>query len=342
MLRKFLIAILAIALLVAAFFIKTLRDAGEFKTIEPHFKGTKTFISGIIGAEDITIDFENNTAIISADDRFATLHGRHERGMIYALNLNEPASKPFVLIDSIHPHGISLYQSPQGHFIYVVNHDKGKHSILLYHGKNLVRTFQDSAFILSPNDVVAVDERRFYFTNDHGSHTHIGKKLEDYFQLKKSNVIYFDGENYSIAADNIAYANGINMSRDGKEVYVASTIAGSVQVYDRDSASGKLMLKDEIFLKTGIDNIELDEEGNLWVACHPKLLTFVRHANDTSKLSPSQVFKLSKNASGKFSAKEIFLSKGDDLSASSVAAVTGNTMLIGSVMDEGILRCEIK
>ncbi len=342
MLRKFLIAILAIALLIAAFFIKTLRDAGEFKTIEPHFQGTKNFIPGFTGAEDITIDHENNTALISADNRFATLHGQDGHGMIYALNLNEPDAKPFMLIDSIHPHGISLYHSPQGHFIYVVNHDKAKHSIVLYHGQSLVRAFQDSAFILSPNDVVAIDEKRFYFTNDHGSHTNIGRKLEDYFQLKKSNVIYFDGEKYSIAAENIAYANGINMSRDGKEVYVASTIAGSVQVYDREAASGKLTLKDEILLKTGTDNIELDEQGNLWVACHPKLLTFVQHANDTSKLSPSQVFKLTKNANGKFVVEEVFLSKGDDLSGSSVAAVMGNTMLIGSVLDEGILRCELK
>lgn len=342
MLRKLLIALLAIALLAAAFLIKTYSDAGEFKTILPHFAGTKTFLPGIIGAEDITIDFENNTAIISADDRYATIHGGKGRGMICALNLDEPGSKPFILIDSIHPHGISLYPSRQGHFIYVVNHDTGVHSILLFQGQNLVKTFRDSQFILSPNDVVAVDEKRFYFTNDHGSHTRIGRKLEDYLQLKKSNVIYFDGEKYSIAADGIAYANGINMSRDGKEVYVASTIAGSVQVYDRDVASGKLTLKNEIFLKTGTDNIEVDEAGNLWVACHPQLLTFLQHANDTSKLSPSQVFKLTKNAGGKFTAEEIFLSKGDDLSGSSVAAVAGNTMLIGSVMDEGILWCALK
>lgn len=342
MLRKIIIGFITITILVAAWFIKTLRDAGEFKTIEPHFAGTKTFIPDIVGAEDITIDHENNTAIISSDDRFATLHGQDGRGMIYVLNLNEPGSKPFALIDSIHPHGISLYHSPEGHFIYAVNHDKGKHSILLYQGQNLVSTFQDSTFILSPNDVVAVDEKRFYFTNDHGSHTSFGRKLEDYFQLKKSNVIYFDGGKYSIAADNIAYANGINMSSDDKEVYVASTIGGSVLVYDRDAASGKLTLKDEIILKTGTDNIELDEQGNLWVACHPKLLTFVQHANDTSKFSPSQIFKLTKNANGKFVAAEIFLSKGIDLSGSSVAAVSGNTMLIGSVLDEGILRCALK
>lgn len=342
MLKKILAAAFLIALLFAAFLIKTYRDAGQFKNIEPHFSGTKTFIPGIIGAEDITIDFKNQIAFISADDRFATLHGSAGEGGIYALTLDQPASKPVMFISNIHPHGISFYPSPQGYYLYAVNHDKGKHSIHLYHGLDFVHSYEDSVFIISPNDVVAVDENRFYFTNDHGSHSNIGKKLEDYLQLKKSNVIYFDGEKYSVAADGIAYANGINISRDGKEVYVASTIAGSVQVYNRDVASGRLTLKDEIFLKTGTDNIELDEQGNLWVACHPQLLTFVQHANDTSKLSPSQVFKLTKHAQGKFEAEEVFLSKGDDLSGSSVAAVAGNTMLIGSVLDEGILHCELK
>ena len=36
------------------FILKTLSDAGEFKTLDPHFSGDCLPISGVVGAEDIT------------------------------------------------------------------------------------------------------------------------------------------------------------------------------------------------------------------------------------------------------------------------------------------------
>lgn len=363
MLKKILIAASVALVLLVAWILKTISDAGEFKTITPYFNGTTTLLNGFVGAEDITIDHETQLAYISTDDRFAILHGDQNRGgrlcIVSLQDSNAVSICGTIGIAKINPHGISFFKKKGAEYLYAVNHTDGKHSILLFqkayntltrsvlphhygYSFKLLKTHEDTTFMLSPNDVLAVDTNKFYFTNDHGSRSKSGKMVEDYLQQKKSNVVYFDGKNYSIAADNIAYANGINMSRDGKELYVASTIGQNVLIYDRDIATGKLTLKDEVVLNTGVDNIELDEHGNLWVACHPQLLTFMQHTKDTSTYAPSQVFKLSKNAEGKFTAEEIFLSKGDDLSGSSVAAVSGNVMLIGSVMDNGILRCEMK
>lgn len=363
MLKKILIAGGVVLVLLVGWILKTINDAGEFKMIKPHFNGSVTFLSGHVGAEDITIDHNAGLAYISTDDRFAVLQGDENRGgrlcIVSLQDSNAVSICGTTGIAKINPHGISFFSKDGTDFLYAVNHTDGNHSILLFqktfntltrsvlprhygYSFKLIKTHKDTSFLLSPNDVLAVDTNKFYFTNDHGSRTKLGKTIEDYLQQRKSNVVYFDGEKYSIAADNIAYANGINMSRDGKEVYVASTIGGSILIYERDAGNGNLALKDEVVLKTGVDNIELDEHGNLWVACHPQLLTFVQHTKDTSNYAPSQVFKLSKNAEGKFTAEEIFLSKGDDLSGSSVAAVSGKVMLIGSVMDNGILNCELK
>ena len=41
------------------------------------------------------------------------------------------------------------------------------------------------------------------------------------------------------------------------------------------------------------------------------------------------------------SVSEIYMNLGDEISASSVAAVSGNLMLIGSVFEEHILRCKL-
>lgn len=337
-------------LLIGGLVIKTLSDAGEFKKTEPHFYGKVSMISGITGGEDITIDHGKRIAYISADDRFATLNGRKGFGGFYALYLDNPDLPPILVKripeNEIHPHGISYYKTKEGQaYLYAVDHAGGKHSILLFQFQDdttlaLLKTFADSSFIISPNDVAAVDEHRFFFTNDHGSASDFGKMMEDYLQLAKSNVVYFDGKEYSAMAEKIAYANGINISHDGKEIYVAACIGKRILVYDHEMTSGKLSLQTEIDLNTGVDNIELDESGNLWVACHPQLLTFVKHARDTSRLAPSQVIKITKDSNGNFLPQEIFLNKGEEISASSVAAVAGNILLIGPVLDNVILRCE--
>lgn len=339
-------------LLIAGFVVNTLKDAGEFKKIEPHFNGSVSKISGIVGGEDITIDHEKRIAYISADDRFATLNGRKGLGGFYALYLDSPARSPILVKrtpeNEIHPHGISYFKTPGGQaYLYAVDHTGGRHSILLFQflddtTLSLLRTFADSPLIISPNDVAAVDEHRFFFTNDHGSHSKLGKTFEEYLQLAKSNVVYFDGKEFSIAAEKLAYANGINISRDRRELYVAACIGKRILVYDHEISSGKLSFKKEINLNTGVDNIELDESGNLWVACHPQLLTFVKHAKDTSRLAPSQVIKIKKESNGNFILEEIYLNQGEEISASSVAAVAGNTLLIGAVLDNHILRCELR
>ena len=61
-----------IAVVILCFVIKSLNDAGEFKSIVPHFEGECVSIPGVMGAEDITV-LKNGTAVISCDDRRKTL-----------------------------------------------------------------------------------------------------------------------------------------------------------------------------------------------------------------------------------------------------------------------------
>jgi arylesterase/paraoxonase len=101
-------------------------------------------------------------------------------------------------------------------------------------------------------------------------------------------------------------------------------------------------LRQRIDLGTGVDNIELDEDGHLWIGAHPKLLTFVKHAKDLGVLSPSQVLKVALGEDGRFRVDEIFLNDGEALSGSSVASVFQNTLLVGSVYDKRFLMCTLR
>lgn len=334
---------LVILLFVLAFLLRTLWNSGFFTKIEPHFEGKVIEIKGFNGAEDITIDKTTGLALISS--------GRFDEnapnGKIYLLNLKEEAPKPVSLTDSLpfddfHPHGISLYQSPDGEkLLFVVNHKKSlETSIEIFRFTDSALVYKESIsndLFVSPNDIVGVGARQFYLTNDHDEKKSSWRSKKDLLQIPMGNVCYFDGTKASIMADGFLYANGINVSQDGKKVFVAATTGKKIIVFDRDIASGKLKENTDIPIN-GADNIEVDESGDLWIGCHPKLLAFLGHSKDHSKFSPSEVIKISLEGE-KPVLESIYLNDGTPLSGSSVGAVWRNKMLIGSVFGDKVLLC---
>ena len=337
---------LGIVVIIVFFVGRTLINAGFFTKIEPHFDGTATEIGGFEGAEDITIDKETGLALISSND----FNDNTLNGAIFLLNLNENVPKPIKLttnlpFDDFHPHGISLFKPNNGtKKLFVVNHRKAGNFIEIFQftDSTLVHleSISDPLFI-SPNDIVGVGERMFYLTNDHDEVMSNWRAKKDLLQIPMGNVCYFDGKKASILADGFLYANGINVSLDGKKLFAAATSGQKIRVFDRDVSTGILTESDEIAIK-GADNIELDEVGNLWVGCHPKLLAFLAHSKDHTKLSPSEIIKIDYKSKGNYSLKSIYLNDGKPVSASSVGAVFGDKLLIGTVFENKVLFCTMK
>ena len=191
-----------------------------------------------------------------------------------------------------------------------------------------------------PNDVVAVDKDKFYVTNDHGTRGGIMRTLEDYLLIPWSYILYYNGQTFTKVRDGINYANGINISNDHSKLYVAC-VTGRELLSFKIKEDGSLSLADRLNLKTGIDNIDVDEDGNLWIGAHPKLLAFVAHADDSTKHSPSQALKLTPSGNS-FAAEEIFLDDGKMISGSSVAVRYKNEVFVGVVFERKLLRMKLK
>ena len=335
---------IALTIGISIFIIKTLNDAGEFKIISPHFEGECISITGIVGAEDITI-LSNGLAIISSDDRRQTLAGHPVQGALYAYDLNEKTPQFINLNPEIpfdfHPHGISVYEKGNGSFIIaVVNHSQKGHAIEIFEygdaGLSHEKTIIDP-LLISPNDLVFINETQMYITNDHGNSSEWGKTIEEYLQLTRSNVVFYDGNEFTIAIKKLGYANGINVSEDGNILYVAETVGKKISEYAIDKNSNALTFIQSTDFNSGVDNIELDKEGNLWIGSHPQLLTFTRHAKNSDIFSPSQVFKVSLGDENQV--EEVYLNDGGELSGSSVAATWENNLLIGPVLEDHFLHC---
>jgi arylesterase / paraoxonase len=335
-------------LLVVGLGIKTFYDAGEFKTVSPHFNGQCKPISGVLSSEDITIHPQSGFAFISSDDRRPWFRGaKGKQGAIMGYDLKEKMRPPSNLTQDFsqefHPHGIGLFAGPDGKSrLFVVNHTQKGHFVEIFdyeEGRLIHRESISSSLMHSPNDVIPVGPRSFYVTNDHGNTSRWGKTLEEYLQLSRSYVLYYNGKDFRKAAEGLSYANGINTSSDGKTVYVASTVGHTIHVYNRDAASGALSLKSRIDVNGGPDNIEVDEKGNLWIGAHPKLLTFIKYSKDPSVLSPSLVLRVKAEKDGSVKVEEVYLNSGRPLSGSSAAAVFGKNLLVGSVFDDRFLAC---
>lgn len=354
--RKILFAtVLVVTGLAAAVIFGLLIPGGMFRTIKPHFQGTiEKMEVPVAGPEDITIDPQTGLAFISADDRRANLKNPGSRkGALFLMNLNDSVATlqditPRALED-FHPHGISSWHEPDGRLLlFVINHRQIEvtHVVERFEWRNdtlvHLESIADSVLMTSPNDIVAVGERSFYVTNDHYyAKRGLSRMLEDYLQRSIAYVNYFDGSTFRVAAEGIAYPNGIAASPDGTEIYVASSTGRKLLIYHRDGTTGTLVLDQTLNVGTGPDNIEVDESGSLWIGCHPQLLRFAAHAKDPAAHSPSQVIRLVPDGQRNYSIEEVFLNDGTSYSGSSVAAVYRHTMLIGSVFENSILFCSL-
>jgi len=345
--RTWLIGFGVVVAVVAAWVVRLFWFAGEFKTLTPHFAGECVTVPGVVGAEDIVIHRQKGIAFVSSADRRAMLAGRPARGAIYLYDLADGAHRVRNLTadagPEFSPHGLGLHVGADGRAtLLAVNHAAGQNTIEVYRWDGDALTHENTLadpLLVSPNDVHPLDDHRFFVTNDHANPPGFARTMEEYLQREISNVVYYDGARFSVAASGIGLPNGVNGSPDGRTLYVASTITQSVRIFDLDPASGRITPRSRIEIGSGVDNIDVDAAGRLWVAAHPKLLTFVKHAKNPNALAPSQVFRVDAATAH---VEEIYLDLGAQLSGASVGAYHDGRLLVGAVFDPRFLDCRLR
>ncbi|MBN2159234.1 MAG: hypothetical protein JW807_07550 [Spirochaetes bacterium] len=345
--KKIIITVCLVLAGIAALGLITLKDAGEFKKLAPHSSCTCVKVHNVLGAEDIAIDPSTGTAFISSHDRRAYLNeGKLFQGALFGYelagrprlrNLTAGLKMPF------HPHGISFYRAPDGRrLLFVINHVSPLHTVEIFEYDNGALAHRETVtdpLMISPNDITAVGPRLFYFTNDHGSGSGFAKKMEEFLRLPRSNIVYYDGAGARVVAGGLAYANGIWAGAAGKLLYASTTTGKKFYVFRRGT-SGALTLLRAIDIGTAGDNIDVDARGTIRVTCHPKMLTFLRHAADEANRAPSQILEVRGSPEDGYSFTETYLDGGTEISAASVAAGYREHLLIGSVFEPFFLHCK--
>jgi arylesterase/paraoxonase len=149
-------------------------------------------------------------------------------------------------------------------------------------------------------------------------------------------ITYYDGQRFSVAAEGLAAPGGINASPDLGTIYVAETQGSRVSAFSREPATGALTYKGAADLPSLPDNIDVTPDGTLYVAAHANAIALVQQFADATKVAPTQVFRI---PAGTLKAEQVFYTKGDVISAGSVAAVLDDMMLLGSITDKKVMLC---
>uniref|UniRef100_A0A670ZCS4 Paraoxonase n=1 Tax=Pseudonaja textilis TaxID=8673 RepID=A0A670ZCS4_PSETE len=272
----------------------------------------------------------------------------HKGGQILLMNVLAETPHPVELkieggfdLDSFNPHGISFYMDKnESIYLFVVNHPEGKSAVEIF------KFFQDEKYLLyirtvtnelltSVNDILAVGPEHFYATNDRYFRSEtVSVYVEMFWGLSWTNVVYYSPKKVKEVASRFYSANGINMSPDGKFIYVADILDHSIHVFQRMSNMNLSPVK-VLKLETVLDNISVDRRnGDLWLGCHPnaaKLLSY-----DPKNPPGSEVLLVKDILSDKPKITQVYVDDGSLIQASSVAVMYGGHLIIGTVFQKAL------
>jgi arylesterase / paraoxonase len=347
--KIFKILILLIVIFLGWEVYQTLKKGGVFSTLKSIGTSNEKIIVSPPGVEDLTIDQETGVAYLSSQNR----RDKKSTGDIFLMNTNDTTVffknlTAQIGLSEFRPHGLSFLKTKNGKkFLFVVSHKNESSEVIKFEilkdSLLLINKFKSSEFV-SPNDILAIGENQFYITNDHSRKNDLLRVIGDYIKFPSGNVVYFDGQKAKIVSDGIAYANGINLSKDKNTIFVTSTSTNTLYAFKPNIQSFQLELVEKHETKFPPDNIELDNDGTLFIACHPKIFEFTAHAKNEKSKSSSAVITVNydENSKNKFIEKIIYVNNGHSLSGSSTATpftkAGKNKILIGSVFENKILE----
>lgn len=342
------LGILVIAAL--ALLVEVARIGGLLRGVDDRFAGSCSTVALAGSAEDIRVSRRTGLAYLSVLDRAALLRGESVNGSIMLLDLNlaEPAPRAALAYDppGFRPHGISLLERDgEPARLFAISHlSDGTHTVeILEHeptGPFVPRETVRAAEFVRPNALAAVGPREFYLANDTRD-PRPGKQLADALLRRgDSTIVYYDGEKARVVASGLRFVAGIAASADGRHLYVAETLGGRLRIYRREG-DGTLVPEDVVPLGTAPDNLAVAVDGTVWMAAHPRLFAFLGHMDDPRKRAPTQVLRFDPRAAAdRARLTEIYSSRGEPLSAGSVAASWKDGFVTGAVLDHQVLICK--
>ncbi|KGL72537.1 Serum paraoxonase/arylesterase 2, partial [Tinamus guttatus] len=304
------------------------------------------------GSEDIDI-LPNGLAFISSGLKYPGMHSfaPDKPGELFLMDLNEDNPRAVELrisrgfdLASFNPHGISTYvDKDDSVYLFVVNHPHHKSTVEVFKFSEDDRSLLHLKTVRhdllpSVNDIIAVGPDSFYATNDRYFSDFPLLFLERFLGLTWTNVIYYSPKEVKEVADGFYSANGINISPDGKYIYVADVMDSSVHVLEKHSDWNLTRVK-MLQLDTLPDNLFVDPHtGDIWTGCHPNGMKLIHYNPEDPPAS--EVLRIQDILSEQPTVTRVYADSGSVLQGSSAAAHYEGRLLVGTVFHRA-LYCEL-
>ncbi|MCI5044579.1 MAG: SMP-30/gluconolactonase/LRE family protein [Aquisalinus sp.] len=347
--RTFLVSSVVLIFLAVASIAGTflaMRHLNMFEIIESQYAGECVPVVGVPGVEDLAADESLERVWLSSMDR------RDEsdsvRGAIIAFDPENPLDtaswrdRTGGIPTVFEPLGIDLYKDEGVHRLFVVN--AADPAVLIYDVSetgqlDLIQTVRDPR-LTTPNSVVAVGSRSFYVSNaSQGAGKGVLAELGFLFGNAGGSILFYDGSSLSNAATELKFANGLEISADGSQLYVAETSGKAITIYDRNLSSGVIVKSRGLLLDGFPDNINRLEDGALLVSSIPAPRAFAKHRADAEHVAPSRILRLETPIDETGIPEAVFQDDGNSLSGATSAIRLGQKLLIGAYAENKFLLC---
>ena len=323
---------------------------GEFQTIKRQSEYACKAIDAPYGAEDMFADYDTGLLYISASARHDEKTRFANDGGIYVLDMNADADEILPMAMDLdkrfRPHGISLIKLEDGtKRLFAVSHRAANQSVIeifdLVAGQlKHVKTVQGLEG--NYNSVAAIDGERFYATQD-GSGKGVMSTINGVLGLEYAEIIYYDGQKLKVAAEGFVYANGLELSEDGKQLYVTDMLERTLEFFDRDVQTNVLTKTGDLYMDAGVDNIRRNQDGSFFIGGHPKMFSTLFYMMGLKDIAPSVVFHATPPKDGKGGElRVVYLDDGTEFSGVSCAVQYKQKMYVATVKDNRILSCRQK
>jgi len=305
--------------------------SGENRTIISSFDGTCTPLTGFNGPEDIVLDAERRIAYIVGGDRRSFRSGGPGRAAIWAIPFDAPETAAPVDISPETPEvfrsfGLDLHINDLGERrLFVANRPSDGHTIEIFlindNGALKHERTLKTPLLKNPNDLVAIGQDGALVTLDkEADAATLAEIFEGARQQRTGKVIRIDSQGAEILAEGLLMANGIGLSANGETLYVGETVGQRLSVFDRDPQTNTLVFGHYVQIDTGVDNLTVNQDGRVYIAGHPKLLTLaLKYQKSEATPSPSEVVVYDPQMQ---SVDRLYVNDGTEIAGSEVPLVS--------------------
>jgi len=328
---------------------RVLYSMGYHIPIFPHTPGPCRVLDEVVGGSYSLTMLSNGTVLIatgSLDGGIYASDMSNLDGNVTLLKFSDNFAKAI-----FHPQSISSFTCPKTNkvTVFVVNHHPNKHCIekFVYHEHRFflehIETIQDLS-INFVDDIVAVSEDSYYFSNRFMHTDELSMQIERYAMFSWGTVVYYNGSN--VEEEEVGskkhskgevvtrgyMPSGLALSPDKRHLYVAGS--QEIKVYRRSVSdeSRHLVFVLSLPVEAHLGHINVDpSSGRLLIGAANSHAEYISHSQDARNLCGSRVFEVDADRHGMLgNLRELFANDGSELACATSAISYRNTLLIGA------------